>query len=315
MKILSGVIGNLILPSNLLPQHIANHVNYGLEGKTGKYFLCKVYNPKIFSWFIEIECQKNDNLTLISPSPLVCLQIALMNTCKIKIAGNHGDTVLHEHSFSIFNPPALHAQWEIKKDNAYSLCSIFYPLQSLNGILHKDSRSLIELKEGKTALSKIPHVADTHILKLVQELRNAQDDNSIYENCKEIITRGTQIIEANLHRTHNAVKEKDANQIYKVKKFVDEHIEQKLTLSIIVDKTKVSKHIIKTYFKILYGDTLHNYIILKKLETTLPQLLANDKIADIARAIDLDATTFTRLFKKYYSLSPSEYRERNMQKG
>jgi len=75
----------------------------------------------------------------------------------------------------------------------------------------------------------------------------------------------------------------------------------------------LNKDHLKRYFKAYYGDTIHQYIILTKMEAA-QQMLLYSKKAGKEIAFDLGYKSdahFSGAFKKYFGITPGELRKRN----
>lgn len=90
--------------------------------------------------------------------------------------------------------------------------------------------------------------------------------------------------------------------------FIDNNLNQKLTIDDIASSCFVSKYYLMRKFKSTMGISIHNYIINKRI------VLAKDLISEGIPLNEVslkcgfnDYSTFVRAFKKIYNLSPSQY--------
>ena len=95
--------------------------------------------------------------------------------------------------------------------------------------------------------------------------------------------------------------------------FIDQNLDQPLTLSCLAKRAYVSPEHFSRVFKKLTGMTLSHYVNSKKIIQAKSILsTTNQNIANIAEKIGFKNTThFYRMFKKSVGLTPSAYRKKN----
>ena len=107
-------------------------------------------------------------------------------------------------------------------------------------------------------------------------------------------------------------KEEYLRRIHKVQDYIEEHIGQSLTIEELSDAAGFSKYHFCRIFQGLLQEPPARYVNRIRMERAL-FLLAHrqDKnMTDIAFALGFtDSAIFSRAFKHYYGVSPSEYRE------
>lgn len=105
------------------------------------------------------------------------------------------------------------------------------------------------------------------------------------------------------------------NEIKKALRYIEENYQQKLTLTAIAEHVNFSTNYLCKSFKKEVGMNVISYINelrMKKAGEMLKQRGSMVKEASIQVGIE-DQLYFSRLFKKYYNMSPSEYRSLYMQ--
>ena len=96
----------------------------------------------------------------------------------------------------------------------------------------------------------------------------------------------------------------------KVKRFIDENYHKKITVSLIADEFFLSKDYIRNLFIKFYGVSPKSYIQNVRMERA-KKLLSKTQtsIALIANSVGYDdPLLFSKMFKKYYSVSPTKFR-------
>lgn len=101
-------------------------------------------------------------------------------------------------------------------------------------------------------------------------------------------------------------------EIMDIMDFIEMNYHQKLTLRIIADEFHMNESSLSRLFKNETGTNLNYYINEKKMKKAMELLSdTNYKIKDIASYVGMDDQLyFNKVFRKYYNLSPSDYRKK-----
>lgn len=117
-------------------------------------------------------------------------------------------------------------------------------------------------------------------------------------------------------RTHTRYEFKSINKKYivnQITKYMEEHYQEKISLDQIAANIYLSSFYISKLFKSETGDTPINYLISLRMNKARQLLDENPdcSIQTVASAVGYeDAYHFSKLFKKYYGLSPLHYKAR-----
>ena len=107
------------------------------------------------------------------------------------------------------------------------------------------------------------------------------------------------------------------NKINKVFCFIDEHLDAVLSLNKIAEVANFSPFHFHRVFKIITGETLNAYLTRRRLEKAAATLIhqINCSIAELSLKSGFTSnSSFTRAFKKFYGISPTEFRRQNNHK-
>ena len=99
--------------------------------------------------------------------------------------------------------------------------------------------------------------------------------------------------------------------IQDIEKYIEENLDKKLSLTDIADSIHMNKSYISRMFKEKAGENLFDYINKRKIEKA-KQLIKNNELRmyEIALNVGMEDTAyFSRVFKKYEGISPSEYQK------
>ncbi len=98
--------------------------------------------------------------------------------------------------------------------------------------------------------------------------------------------------------------------------YIDEHVEEDLSLDALSAQFFVSKYHIAHLFKDHLGIPVHQYIIKKRLTLCREALLGDTGIAESCRFFGFgDYSSFYRAFKKEYGVSPKDFRAAQLKKN
>ncbi|PQJ72005.1 AraC family transcriptional regulator [Polaribacter butkevichii] len=94
--------------------------------------------------------------------------------------------------------------------------------------------------------------------------------------------------------------------------YIENHLSDKLSLEIVAEKAHFSPYHFHRLFKIVVGETVHNFINRKKIEKAASYLLHQKEksITEISEKIGFsNLSSFSKTFKKYYGMSPNQFKE------
>lgn len=101
-------------------------------------------------------------------------------------------------------------------------------------------------------------------------------------------------------------------EILDVMEYINANMNRKLTLKEIADSIRMNESSLSRLFKNETGVNLNYYINEKKMKKAM-ELLSSEssRIKDVAAAVGMDDQLyFNKVFKKYYNVSPSEFKKK-----
>jgi len=105
-------------------------------------------------------------------------------------------------------------------------------------------------------------------------------------------------------------------RINKVFLYIDKHLDTDLSLNIISEIAYFSPFHFHRVFKFITGETLNEYVTRRRIEKSAIDLLHKSlTITEISISNGFNSnSSFTRAFKKYYGVSPTEFKKQNPNK-
>ena len=107
------------------------------------------------------------------------------------------------------------------------------------------------------------------------------------------------------------VKEQDLyqNLIY----YIEEHLEEELSLEKLAGAFFVSRYYVAHVFKEQAGISVHQYILKKRMQASREAILGGENISQVYERFGFrDYSSFYRAFRREYGMSPKEYREERL---
>ncbi len=107
------------------------------------------------------------------------------------------------------------------------------------------------------------------------------------------------------------IAEPESDTLYQsIVQYIENHIDENLSLDLISDKLHVSKFHISHIFTETNGLPLHKYVTKKRLEMCKDAILSGQDISYVAEAYGFsDYSVFYRAFVKEYGKSPKKFRD------
>lgn len=111
-------------------------------------------------------------------------------------------------------------------------------------------------------------------------------------------------------RTCQAARSGEDSLYHRILAYVNDHIEEELSLDRLSETFYVSKYHIAHVFKHNFGMSIHQYITKKRLALCREAILGSLSITQACQDFGFgDYSSFYRAFKKEFGLSPKEFRE------
>lgn len=103
------------------------------------------------------------------------------------------------------------------------------------------------------------------------------------------------------------------NRIDSVFRFIDENLDSKLPLNTVAKIASFSPFHFHRIFKAMTGETLNEFVTRRRIEKSALDILHKDlTISEVSHIYGFsDNSAYTKTFKKYYGISPTEFKIQN----
>lgn len=155
---------------------------------------------------------------------------------------------------------------------------------------------------------------------LIAYIRRSLDENTFvnsvaFKNCEAIGNYKNILTEVLFHIYDDYIKNEvdtQKTEVISIIKYINRHLNEKIELHQISEEIKMNTSYLCRLFKNETGITIMQYITDKRM-TKAAELLSNTdkKMFEIASEVGLsDALYFSKIFKKYYNISPTDFRQK-----
>lgn len=134
------------------------------------------------------------------------------------------------------------------------------------------------------------------------------------ETIKQVHSIHSQVIEIFCNAMHEIrIRGIYSLQVVKAIDFVKGHIAEKIGINEIAEYLGISVPYLSRLFKAETGENISEYVVKRKVETSLIMLkYSNKSIAEISADLSFSSQSyFTKVFRKYVGLTPKDYKNGN----
>ena len=212
--------------------------------------------------------------------------------------------------------PSIHNQ-----DIPYRRFVFWISQEYCNVLMHQSQDYVYLMQYVQTTKKYVFHndrvsfnAIQSKILRLIEEMQSDRFGRSAQISlCVNdlILCLNRTIYTRNVPRKKN--EELDLYQ--QITEYIEEHLDENLSLDSLAEEFYVSKYHIAHVFKDRLGMSIHQYITKKRLALCKEAFLGKASITEIYQTYGFgDYSSFYRAFKKEYGISPKDYRDMQLVK-
>lgn len=191
----------------------------------------------------------------------------------------------------------------ISQDYCHHLCSISSDYFYLMEYVQKHQRYIFH--NDRITFNSL----QSQIMRLIEEMNadrfGKHTQISLYVN--ELVLHLNRLMyERNMSRK----KTHEISLYQNLIRYIEDHLEQDLSLELLAKEFYVSKYHIAHVFKDNLGMSIHQYITKKRLELCRGAILSEMSITQVYQTFGFgDYSSFFRAFKKEYGISPRDFKD------
>lgn len=149
-----------------------------------------------------------------------------------------------------------------------------------------------------------------HLIEEIHSERYGKDTKIFISICDLLLHLNRMAYDKN----HPRKRREDQNLYHSLLQYIDDHLEEELSLEYLAGEFYVSKYHIAHIFKENTGISIHQYIMKKRLAACQDAILSNMSISRAYLMFGFkDYSSFYRAFRKEFGISPKEYKDMNLQ--
>ncbi len=205
----------------------------------------------------------------------------------------NGEKIVLKKNDAIFIPPnTMNSRVPLEEGVSYVSFNFFseedIPIRELflENIISSDIRKIISafphrhIMPGSYSREKAMNILNFILLELV--------------SCRELSTSNERVLEC--------------------VRYIDEHVSEKLSLSCLAKKMNLSREHLSYIFKRETGKTLTDYVNSQKMQAARALIESGEmSLGDVSEQLGFENYNyFSRLFRKYFDISPVEIRKKNL---
>lgn len=221
----------------------------------------------------------------------------------------------------LLSPVRKFGAWNVNIPQLVSDMSAALRHSDLEGAVQQVNRHLETCREVFAAREEVLHKWATVLLLLHERMEGFLLDGAEGDPSGQIYQLGTttqlhSFLCGSLKRILQALKPEPgntgANEVDKALQYIHAHIDEKISLSQLAQHVNFNETYLCTVFRSRTGTSIINYINQTKMEKAAERLSREDVLLKtLAAELGFsDQFYFNKMFRKYYGVSPSEYRKR-----
>ncbi len=234
---------------------------------------------------------------------------------KIEMEVNGKRTPLNNRSTAVIPPGTIHRA--VTESDERSYCRyVFWISRSYLRRLRDKMPSLAYIAEQAESGHYIHHFSGNEytsiqakILRLIEEDKADRYGHDVFTDIviSDLLMTLSRLI---YEQDHPLRMEKNTDTVQAMIEYIDQHLEEELSLETLGEQFYISKYYAAHEFKERTGISVHQYIIKKRLERCADEIKTGKSVSRIYSDYGFqDYSAFFRAFKKEYNLSPKEYQK------
>ncbi|MBN2221555.1 MAG: response regulator [Vallitaleaceae bacterium] len=149
------------------------------------------------------------------------------------------------------------------------------------------------------------------------EMKEIMERSRISVSYREMTGFYFQIFQRARNLVQSTMLSHEKKDILSAKRYMEEHYMENLSLEVMANYIHMNPYYFSSFFKKQTGENYKDYLNRIRMEKAMDLLLSTDKKSyEIAMEVGLnDEKHFSKLFQRYYGLTPAQYKKSRLGKG
>lgn len=193
----------------------------------------------------------------------------------------------------------------------------FHQLVEVAGVLADGSKEEVNyyfheaVRNVEERLNGLKMTSDQFAMKEIME------KSRIIVSYREMAQLYFQLFQSARSLIHSTMLSHEKKDILNAKRYIEEHYMENLSLEVMANYIHMNSYYFSSFFKKQTGENYKDYVNRIRMEKAMDLLLSTDKKSyEIAMEVGLnDDKHFSKLFQRYYGLTPAQYRKSRLGNG
>ena len=291
------------------------------EFPSGHYLAQEIQGDGYSCWHHTILLKEDDTFHISVSESLISLNFCIKNSFFLFKSNQTEQSAFHEGQYNMNYLSKMDLSAGFQKGRLYCFLTIFYSREHLSKMaLHYPFLSKF-LKAGSdtkdSSLFSENQFSTKEITKIMSLFLNEKYKDADTNTCirkgrvLELLAKAIEHTPDN-HIVGNSIKlnKQDAERIYEARTWLDQQFNRAVTLFELSKKAGMNVHKLSIGFLQMTGTTIFHYHRKVRMAKAVHLLEETDlNLFEIGTEVGyIDAKTFSKEFKKYKGITPSEYR-------
>ncbi|MDP4264532.1 MAG: AraC family transcriptional regulator [Bacteroidota bacterium] len=311
------IVASTAIPAELLHLVVPGSEAAFAEGAYGRMLLQEIRAGEITLLYNIYQVKEDIALDFQCSPATLRTHVALKNDSQYYISG-FGDLYLAEGQFNITDAPSLDGTYFLEKDNEYRTLHVFFSsglLDRLLPVFNYLQEWLASESAGPRLLFRVHSWLTPQLKDVIDKIMNCPFSGDVLQYYRELKAREFICLALTPHNgeitASNRLTRRNIEIVRATKNILDKAFDHHVTIASIAQQMGMNEFKLKAGFKQVFGISMFDYLIKKRMQAARNLLLETDKpIKEIASLTGYSTKqSFLNAFKKYFHDTPGAFRK------